>query len=190
MPRMKITPESAASAASSRRSQALSCSVMQTAPIPIFAARATRSLSDRFESALPRLVCKLRSTVKEGPPRWPLPAAAMAGRLLRQRVAQRDLFDVIADLDLVDYRHPFDHAAEQRVLAVEKRRRGQADVELAAAGFAFRVDRIAGPRHRDGAAQMMLGGADLGRDFVARTAHPGALRVAALDHEAGLHAME
>jgi hypothetical protein len=42
----------------------LSCSVMQTAPIPIAEARATRSVSARFESELPRLVWRWRSTLK------------------------------------------------------------------------------------------------------------------------------
>src|SRR6202043_2514667 len=39
--------------------------------------------------------------------------------LFRRLGGQRDLFDVVAHLDFVDHIHPFDHAAEDSVLAVK-----------------------------------------------------------------------
>src|SRR5579863_2009459 len=111
-------------------------------------------------------------------------------KLLRELVAQRDLLDMVADLDLVDHVHPFDHAAEDRVLAVEKRRRREVDIELATARLAIGIDLVALARHRKRTAQMLLGRADFSGNVVAGTAHAVALRVAALHHETGLDAME
>ena len=129
-----------------------------------------------------------------GPARWgcPLPESiiCVAPRLFGRLRGERDLLDVIADFDLIDHVHALNDAAEDSVLAVEKRRLGEANVELAAAGFALRVDLIALARHRERTAQMFLGRADLGGNRVARSAHPVTLRVAALNHEARLDAME
>src|SRR6266851_2137814 len=97
---------------------------------------------------------------------------------------------MVADLDLVDHLHPVDHAAEERVLAVEERRRREADVELAAARFALRVAVVARAGHRDRAAKMMLRFADLGRNLVTRSAGAVTRGVAALHDEARLDAME
>ena len=74
---------------------------------------------------------------------------------------------MVADLDLVDHVHPFNHAAEDRVLPVEAGLRREADIELAAAGLTIRIDRVAQARRRDRAAQMLFGGAYLGGQVVA-----------------------
>src|SRR5271169_4912560 len=63
------------------------------------------------------------------------------------RVDAIGIGDRLAALDLVDVVHALDHAAPDRVLAVEPGRVGKADEELAVAGI-----RILRPRHRDGAA--------------------------------------
>src|ERR1700680_5079213 len=97
---------------------------------------------------------------------------------------------MVADLDLIDHAHPFDHAAEGRILAVEKRRRRETDIKLATARYAVGIDLVALTRHRERAAQMLLGRADLCRHVVAGAAHAVALRVAALHHETGLYAMK
>src|SRR5204862_5048707 len=80
---------------------------------------------------------------------------------------------------------PFDDLAEDAVLAVEPRRRGQRDEELSAVGVRAAV------RHREDAG---FGVPQLRRELVgervARAARALAERVAALDHEAGDHAMK
>src|SRR5215472_10749916 len=103
---------------------------------------------------------------------------------------QRDLLHVVADLDLVNDAHALNHAAEDRVLAVQPGLRLQADIELAAAALPIGVHVVAGARRGDAAAQMLFLRIDFGDDFVAGTAGAVALGVAALDHEAFLHAME
>src|ERR1700730_9947466 len=97
---------------------------------------------------------------------------------------------MVANLDLVDHLHPVDHAAEERVLAVEERRRREADVELAAARFALRVDGVARARHRDRAAQMLLRFAYLGGNLVTRGSGSVPRGVASLHAEAWLDPMK
>src|SRR3954468_14743793 len=87
-------------------------------------------------------------------------------------------------LDLVDDVHPVDDLPEDRVLAVEPRRRvGGDDEELAA------VRVRAGVRHRERAAHDLVV-VELVLERVARAAAAGPGRVAALDHEVLDHAVE
>src|SRR3954453_13820557 len=90
----------------------------------------------------------------------------------------------VRGLDLVDHVHAVGHAPEDRVLAVEPRRRvGGNDEELAA------VRVRAGIRHRERAAHDLVV-VELVLERVARAAATGAVRVAALDHEVLDHAVE
>src|SRR4051812_42386825 len=57
----------------------------------------------------------------------------------------------VALLDAVDVFHAARHLPEDRVVAVEVRRRSVADVELAARGI-----RMLAPRHREGPADVLL----------------------------------
>src|SRR5206468_660215 len=87
-------------------------------------------------------------------------------------------------LDRVDRLHPGGHAAEDRVLAVEPRRRvGRDDEELAAVGVR------PGVRHRERAAHDLVV-VELVLERVAGAAGAGALRATALDHEVLDHAVE
>src|SRR5712691_13376474 len=92
---------------------------------------------------------------------------------LRRHVGGDDAVGVghrLAALDLVDVVHAFGHLAPDRVLAVEPGRVGKADEELAVAGIgALR------PRHRDGAAQVLLL-RELGLELLSRAAGAGAMR--------------
>src|SRR5579885_2150216 len=97
---------------------------------------------------------------------------------------------MVALLDLIDHVHPFDYAAENRVVAIQPRLRLKADVELAARRLAVRIYLVAGPRGSDGPAQMMLILVDLGGHGVARTSHPRPIRIAALHHEVRHDAMK
>ena len=87
--------------------------------------------------------------------------------------------------DLIDHVHALEHLAEGRVLAVEELAVGVHDEELASGG----VRRLR-TRHGQHAALMrevVLDAVELelALDAVARAAHAGAVRAAALDHEAG-----
>src|SRR5579864_6633986 len=132
------------------------------------------------------LIRSAKSRPADSDPPIPNPRAELFWRL----GGQRDFLHFVADLDLVDHGHPFDHAAEDRVLSVEGGLRFEADIELAAAGLAIRIDRVAQARRRDRAAEMLFGGADLGGNVVAGAAAAVTLGIAALDHEARDHAME
>src|SRR6185437_10589306 len=90
----------------------------------------------------------------------------------------------IALLDRVDIFHARYDLAEERVLAIEIRRRREADEELAVGAIGTRRT-----RHADAAAdEMRL--TELGLDILARAAHAGAGGIAGLRHEARNHAME
>src|SRR4029453_7792085 len=86
--------------------------------------------------------------------------------------------DGLAALDLVDVRHALGHLPPDGVLAVEKRRVGEADEELAVARI-----RVLRPRHGYGAAAMGLF-VKLRLELLARAAGAGAVRAAGLRHEA------
>src|SRR5579883_2516108 len=94
-------------------------------------------------------------------------------RILDRAAAARAL------LDRVDMLHAGDDLAPDRVLAVEMRRRRKTDEELAVGTV-----RVGGPRHRAGAADMLLV-AELGGELSARAAGAVAARIAGLRHEAG-----
>src|SRR5262249_38154840 len=91
---------------------------------------------------------------------------------------------LVALLDLVHDVHPGDDFPEDRVLPVQKMGRRQRDVELAPRGIG-----VVAPRHAHAAADVRLF-VDPGLALVARPAGPVTLRVAALDHETRLDAME
>src|SRR5580704_6071051 len=97
---------------------------------------------------------------------------------------------MIANPDLVDHVHALNHATEDRVLAVETRLRLEADIKLAAARLAIRIDVIAQTRGRQRSPQMLFAGADLARHVIARAARSIAFRIAALHHESGYYAMK
>src|SRR5277367_1240973 len=97
---------------------------------------------------------------------------------------------MVADGNLVDHAHPLNHAAENRVLLIETWLRLEADIELAAARGARRIDVVAGARGRKRAAQMLFRRADFGWNRIAGTAGAVAVRIAALHNEAGHYAME
>ena len=83
---------------------------------------------------------------------------------------ERDGLHLVALLNLIDHIHARNDAAENRVLTIETRLGLEADVELAAARFALRIDLIAGTRRRNAAAQMLF--ADFGRHGIARPPVP------------------
>src|SRR4029077_3503953 len=76
----------------------------------------------------------------------------------------------LAALDLVDILHAFGHLTPDRVLAVEKRRVGKADEELAVAGIGALRTRH---RHRAAAVRLPI---ELGLELLAGAAGAGALR--------------
>src|SRR4051794_41490875 len=80
--------------------------------------------------------------------------------------------------------HAIDHAAPDRVLAVEEPRIVQANEELAVS----RIGRLR-PRHRHRAAHMRLL-AEFGAELLPGAAAAGAGRIPGLGHEAVDHAME
>src|SRR5438309_3649944 len=87
--------------------------------------------------------------------------------------------------DRVNRIHPADHTADHRVIVVELRMRGEHDEELA-----VRAILAARPRCADAAAKERHGG-ELGLEVgQVRPALARSLRVAALRHEAGDHAVE
>ena len=90
----------------------------------------------------------------------------------------------LAALDLVDVLHALDDLAPDRVLAVEERRVGEADEELAVGEV-----RALRARHRQRAAHVRLA-VELGLQLLARAAGAGAGRVAGLRHEAVDDAVE
>src|SRR5216683_6525815 len=104
----------------------------------------------------------------------------MLGRSLQDlhRLHLVTLLDVVHDV------HPRDDLSEDGVLAVEEVRGGEHDVELAT-----RRVGIVAPRHGDRAAHVLVL-VELGLDLVSGAARTVALGVAALDHEAGLDAVE
>src|SRR5208337_4297444 len=93
--------------------------------------------------------------------------------LLRRLLRERDLRHVVALLNLIDRVHPLNHAAEDRVLAVESRLRLEADVELAAARIALRINFVSRARGGDTATQVLL--FDFGRHGVTWTASASAV---------------
>src|SRR5215469_2633105 len=120
-----------------------------------------------------------------------VPASGCHHLLLLGRLrGERDFLHVIALLNLVDHVHPFDHAAKDRVVAVKARLRLQANVELAARGFPFGIHVVAGARGRHAPAQVMFVLVDFGRNRVTGATHSGAVRVTALHHEVGHHAVK
>src|SRR5688500_18439432 len=87
-------------------------------------------------------------------------------------------------LDRVDRVHARGDAAEDRVLAVEPRGGLRRDDEELAA---VRIGAMVGHRERTALDLVVV---DLVLELVARTAGPGAVRAAALDHEVADHAVE
>src|SRR5277367_3405236 len=79
-----------------------------------------------------------------------------APRLLGRLLGEGDLFHVVSLLNLIDRVHPLNYAAEDGVLAVESRLRLEADIKLAAARGARRINFVALPRGGQAAAQMLL----------------------------------
>src|SRR5690242_1096239 len=84
----------------------------------------------------------------------------------------------LAALDLVDVLHALDDVAPGGVLVVEEGGVAEANEELAVAGI-----RVAGARHRDGAAHMRFL-VELGLELLARAAGARAMGAAGLRHEA------
>src|SRR5438132_4643086 len=97
---------------------------------------------------------------------------------------------MVTDFDLIDDIHTFDHAAKNRILAVQERRRLKANIELAAARFAIRVYLVTSPRHCHSAAHVLFSRTDFCWQIVPGA--PGAItrRVAALDDKARFNPME
>src|ERR1700722_1901714 len=110
-----------------------------------------------------------------------------APRLLGRLLGERDFLHVVALLNLIDCVHPLNHAAEDGVLTVESRLRFEADVELAAARGARRINFVALPRSREAATQMLL--LDLSGDGVSRPTGSRAVRISALYDEVRHDAM-
>src|SRR6185437_12439116 len=100
-------------------------------------------------------------------------------------IVDRAVLVGIALLDGVDVLHAGRDLAEDGVLAVEERRRLEADEKLAVAAVG-----IAGARQAQRAALEMRALAELRLDVVAGAAGTVALGIAGLRHEAGDHAME
>src|SRR3989442_7832057 len=91
---------------------------------------------------------------------------------------------LVALLDLVHHVHPRGDLAEHGVLAVEEMGGGERDVELAPGGIGTLAS-----RHGEHAPHVLLL-VELRLDRIARAAHAGALWIAALNDEAGLHPVE
>src|SRR5580704_16137468 len=104
-----------------------------------------------------------------------------APRLLGRLLGERDFLHVVALLNLIDRVHPFNHSAKDGVLTIESRLRLEADIELAAARRARRIDFVTLPRGREAAAQMLL--LDLSGHCVSRSAGSSTVRISALNHE-------
>ena len=92
--------------------------------------------------------------------------------------------------DGIDDVHAFGHLAERGVLLVEVRSVHVHDEKLAAGGV--RIHGAGHGQHAAGVLEVVLEAVarELALDAVARAAHAGAGRVAALDHEAGDDAVE
>jgi len=106
---------------------------------------------------------------------------------------QRRAADLVADTQFLDAIHAADYLPEDRIRAVQGGQIVEANVELTAAGFALWVHVVAQTGCGNSALHVLA--LDLGWNRVARSARAGTLtvatqRVAALDHEPGLVAVE